>query len=343
MSKALSLIIRSVALDDLDALMDLSRMTGAGMTNMPVDEDYWRGRIKQAVASAHRCSPDPDGDLYYLVLEDADTEAIVGSCAIFTRVGVNKPFYNYKLSTLTSSSARLGVTKTAPILSLVNDFTGKTELGSLFVHPDYRRDGIGRALSRSRFLFIADFRDRIDDEIFAELRGWIDENGESPFWKHMVSKFIDVDFAEADRISGIEGSQFISDMMPKYPVYVDLLHPAAVEVIGKLHDNTHGARRILEKEGLTYNGYVDIFDAGPAVSAPTDRIETVSSSELRQVVTLDLTAVTERLLISNVQLPEYRVLVCDAQRIGDDEVAICAADQQTLGISAGSAVRIAQF
>ena len=53
--------------------------------------------------------------------------------------------------------------------------------------------------------------------------------------------------------------------MPRHPVYVNLLPPSARDAIGAVHADTAPARAMLEQEGFRYEGYVDIFDAGPTV------------------------------------------------------------------------------
>jgi arginine N-succinyltransferase len=37
--------------------------------------------------------------------------------------------------------------------------------------------------------------------------------------------------------------------------------------------------RMLEEEGFSYDRYIDIFDGGPTVTAPTDRIRTVREAK----------------------------------------------------------------
>src|SRR3546814_11892990 len=74
------------------------------------------------------------------------------------------------------------------MLNLVTDFEGATEVGGLFLHPEKRRDGVGRLLARSRYLFIAMHRRRFGEEVMAELRGRLDEKGSSPFWEGLGEK-----------------------------------------------------------------------------------------------------------------------------------------------------------
>ncbi|MFH7127688.1 arginine N-succinyltransferase [Klebsiella pneumoniae] len=53
---------------------------------------------------------------------------------------------------------------------------------TLFLDPQWRKEGNGYLLSKSRFLFMAAFRERFNEKVVAEMRGVIDEQGYSPFW-----------------------------------------------------------------------------------------------------------------------------------------------------------------
>lgn len=63
--------------------------------------------------------------------------------------------------------------------------------------------------------------------------------------------------------------------MPKLPIYINLLSDEAQAVIGKVHENTKPALRLLQKEGFICRDYVDIFDAGPTVECDLNNIDTV--------------------------------------------------------------------
>jgi arginine N-succinyltransferase len=45
--------------------------------------------------------------------------------------------------------------------------------------------------------------------------------------------------------------------------------------MGVPHPSGRAALRMLEAEGFRYEGYIDIFDGGPSVSAPTDQVRTI--------------------------------------------------------------------
>jgi arginine N-succinyltransferase len=66
--------------------------------------------------------------------------------------------------------------------------------------------------------------------------------------------------------------------MPRHPVYTQLLPAEARAAIGEVHADSLPARTMLESEGFRYEGYVDIFDAGPTLECFRDNIRAVRQS-----------------------------------------------------------------
>ncbi len=316
---------------------------------MPTDALTWQAKLNKSIASFARDVERPHGEVYFLVMQDTDTDALVGSCAVYAGVGLERPFYSYKLSTLTTSSQQLKMTVHMRVLHLVNDFTGGTELGSLFLLPEHRHRGQGRFLSRSRLMLIADFPSRFSDQVFAEIRGWFDENDQSPFWDHLGSKFFGLTYQKADFMSAVDGTQFISDLMPKYPVYLDLLPKAAQDVVGKPNDDALPALKILEEEGFQDTGYVDIFDAGPCVQCRRDLIRSVRESRSARVVELvDDAAAREggqsaACIVSNGSAQDYRLVLQPLKRLAEDRVAIGHEAAAGLRVKIGNSVRYVEL
>ena len=333
-------------MSDLDRLLELSSMVGSGMTSMPTDRQSWIDKLERSVEDFNNEIPNRNGDIYFMVLEDLTTDKIVGSGAVYAGIGLQRPFYSYKMATITTSSEKLDLTVYTRILNLVNDFTGTTEIGSLFLLPEYRRDGIGKFLSRSRFLLLADFPDRFDETVFAEMRGWLDENDNSPFWDALGHKFFGLSFQKADFISAVDGFQFISDLMPKYPVYLDLLPEEAQDVIGKPHKDAAPAFKILQNEGFRYSGYVDIFDAGPSVQTSLVNIKTVKDSEDVKLASIidetedETLANADSFIMSNSQLRNYRMTRAPSVRIDDQQVAISKVVADALQLKPGGSLKI---
>src|SRR5258706_13616872 len=113
--------------------------------------------------------------------------------------------------------------------------------------------------------------------------------------------------------------------MPRYPLYVAWLPQEAQDVIGKAHQASVPARRMLEQEGMHFEGYVDIFDAGPVLQARCRELRVVRDSGLAQIDAHGANAsshdeaappspenalpIALPMLISNTVMSRFRVIV----------------------------------
>lgn len=279
----MSHIIRAAQQKDLQRLYEMAKRTGGGFTNLPPDKKALRAKLERAEASFAANETAPSDQLYLMVLEDRATGDVLGTCQIFGQVGQRWPFYSYRIGTDSKHSEQLARTFHAQILILSNDLNGCSEVGGLYLHPAARSGGLGALLSRSRYLFIAHHRNLFADRILAELRGVIDEAGSSPFWDGVAGRFFGMSFQEADEFNAINGNQFIADLMPKHPIYIAMLPESARHVIGKPHPTGRAAMRMLENEGFTHDGYVDIFDGGPTMIARTDQVTSVAGAKRAEI------------------------------------------------------------
>lgn len=271
--------VRPASIDDLEAVYELAGKTGPGFTNLPHDREALAQKLERSDASFARNLDAPEDELYLFVLQDSMSDRIGGTALIFSSVGVNKPFYSYKITRLSQFSRELNRTVTTDVLNLVNDFAGASEVGGLFLLPELRRERLGVLLARSRYLFMAAHRERFADLVLTELRGFQQPNGVSPFWDSLTRRFFNLEFQEADRFHALNGNQFIADLMPKYPIYTILLSEEAQAAIGKPHPEGAAAMRLLLAEGFRSENYVDLFDAGPMLHAETDMIRTVREAK----------------------------------------------------------------
>ncbi len=338
------IVIRKARLSDLDCLMKISTATGSGMSSMPTNLGSWQAKLQSSEESFSKRINAPGGETYFMVMEDTETREIIGTTAIYAGVGLEQPFYSYKVSTLISMSKELDKKNQMEVLHLVNDFTGSTEIGSLYLDPAYRKDGNGRFLSRCRFLMLADFPDRFGETIIAEMRGWQDEEGHSPFWEQLGRKFFGLGFENADFMSAVKGNQFITDLIPRYPIYVDLLPEAAQEVIGVPHAASKPALKLLEKEGFRKSGYVDIFDGGPTVQCQIRNIATVQScgQGVVDIITADSDlAGHDSVMISNTILQDYRFVRGSVRANPDNGLTIGKSVAEALGINTGHTISYA--
>lgn len=306
------MVIRPIHQDDLKSLYRLAEKTGIGFTSLIADEESLQRKIDKATGSFNKDVIDkPNDEDYLMVLEDTDTGDIVGTTGLLGAVGLDEPFYSYHLGTITHSSRELGVHNIMPTLVLNNDFTGFSEICTLFLEEDYRHSKNGQLLSKSRFMFLAQFPERFTDKIFAEMRGICDENGVSPLWESLGRHFFSIDFERADELTALGNKQFIAELMPNNPVYVNLLTPEARNVLGKVHKNTMPARHLLEQEGFRYENYVDIFDGGPTLEARVRDIRAVRDSRLYLATIGEVkeAGTGTYYLVANVNLADYRCIL----------------------------------
>jgi arginine N-succinyltransferase len=329
--------LRAARPADLEHLYEMAKLTGGGFTNLPPDRKSLAAKLERA---AHAFASDAEAssdELFVLVLEDARTGAVRGTCQLMTKVGQRWPFYSYRLNTLTQYSQELDRTVRAELLSLVTDLEGSSEVGGLFLHPNERAGGLGLLLARSRYLFIAMHRARFADRVLAELRGIIDERGGSPFWDGVAGRFFGMNFQEADYFNAINGNQFIADLMPKHPVYIAMLSEDARSVIGVPHPSGRAAMRMLEHEGFRHDGYVDIFDGGPTMVARTDQVTSVMTSGSATLTSLTVRE-GERAILAAGKLGTFRA--CFGARVSDENggIAIDSASADLLDVCEGDEI-----
>ena len=339
------LVIRSSKLSDLDALMEMARQAGSGMTTLKPDPEMLGQRLATSEASFAETIPPEQRD-YMFVLEHTEDRSIAGVCAIKGAVGLTEPFYNYRIGTLVHCSRELNVFTRMETLYLSNDLTGSTELCSLFLLPQYRAGFNGKWLSKSRFLFIAQFQQLFTEKIIAEMRGYQLDDGTSPFYEGLGRHFFKMDFDHVDGLTAVGKKSFIAELMPRQPLYVDYLPESARDVIGKVHTSTQPARKLLENEGMHYEGYVDIFDAGPVLQGRVSELRAVRDSVLAIAEECASTGAhagshegeTEHLLVSNTRLADFRMILTRGVP-GATRIALSAQELSQLHVQAGDEVR----
>lgn len=331
-------VIRPICEEDYQGLVDLAYST-KGMTSLPQDKDLLKNKIYDSLKAFNPYVRKPGGESYLFVLEDLEKQKIIGTCGIVSKVGGFDPFYTYQIKSEPLKCETLNVDKEIQVLHLHINHNGPTEIGGLLLHPDYRKHGLGRLLSLSRFLFLAEFPERFDKTVIAEMRGVVEADGTSPFWECVGRHFFNTSFYEADDLTAQGHKEVIANLMPKHPIYLKLLPREAQLVIGEVHSETQPARLLLEKEGFHFNNEVDIFDAGPTLSTSLKEIRTVKESQKAKIknFTKSLRQSTSY-MISNSNL-NFKVLIGDIKKVSENEVEISEEIAQALDVNPGDEIR----
>ena len=331
-------VFRPIQLDDLEGLFELAQGAGFGLTTLPADRKILKDRILDSIHGFEKISDKPGAEVYLFVLEDISTGRIIGTSGLSSKVGGYVPFYTYQIKTHTIVSSQLKVKKEVRTLNLVEDHNGPSEIGSLYLDKRYREPDYGKLLSLSRFMFVADFRAYFDEYMIAEMRGQIDDEGKSPLWEALGRHFFCTELHTADSFTMVS-KQFIADLMPKHPIYIDLLPEAAQEVIGKVHAKTLPARKILEGQGFAFEDEVDIFEGGPTLKCLIDEIKILRESQHCVV-----SAIVEGLEVDGVSivsngLRDFRTTLGGVKVLEDGGVAISARTALILKLQVGSEIR----
>ena len=339
------MIIRPIVETDLNALKRMAENAGVGFTSLPANLDLLKARIADAEAAFISAEDSQDNQSYLFVLEETSTGEIAGVCGIESALGLQTPWYNYHLGTLVHASPTLGVYEKSHTLTLSNDHTGCSELCTLFLDKDFRHSKNGSLLSKCRFMFMANAPARFNERVIAEMRGVSDAEGNSPFWDGLGSHFFAMPFAKADYLSGLGNKAFIAELMPKLPIYLNLLNDGAKAVIGKVHDNTLPALRMLEGEGFDNLGYVDIFDGGPTIEANIRHIRAISNSVVLpvEIASANPDETAYPCLVSNLCVDKYRCTLITLSLPRAHQDGVIKLDQATadaLQVVSGDKVRV---
>jgi len=334
----MSFRIRAARESDYPALYEMAKLTGGGFTNLPADKTTLQNKLARAAEGFDRSGENQSDDLYLFMLEDFDSKAIRGTCQIFGEVGRDRPFYSYRMSTLTQKSEELGRIFRNQTLSLCTDLEGSSEVGGLFLHPHERAGGLGMLLARSRYLFIKQHRPRFGSRVLAELRGVMDPAGHSPFWDALAGRFFGMTFPEADEFNAVHGTQFIADLMPNAPIYVNMLPESAKAVIGQPHPTGRAALKMLQAEGFVWECYIDIFDGGPTVTAPTDQIRSVREAEWVKVGGSHKDKGGKTMMVATGQLGSFAACLAQVQIDDRGEALLDEKAMQMLDVGSGDTI-----
>ncbi|MCH2226139.1 MAG: arginine N-succinyltransferase [Candidatus Caenarcaniphilales bacterium] len=336
----MSFLIRPIQEKDLDAVFELAKQTGPGMTSLPADKVLLSKKIQESL-NGFKIEPLSPGSESYRLIMEYDSE-IVGIAGIRAKVGGFEPFYSYEMKQARHESISLKVDKQIPYLELAQEYNGPTIIGSLFLSPTVRGKGLGKYLSRSRFMFMADQMHRFADQVIAEMRGVINTDGKSPFWEGTIRHFFNIEYDQADYLSA-KDKGFIAELMPRYPIYIPLLRDEAINVIGEVHPETKAALKFLEDEGFSKDNHVDIFDAGPRVIVDTQEIETIKNSLLVKVKEIleeenNFTDCDEY-LISNSKL-DIRISKGKVKLSNNNQASISSKLAKQLGVKSNETIRV---
>ncbi|WP_448679848.1 arginine/ornithine succinyltransferase subunit alpha [Pseudomonas nicosulfuronedens] len=334
------LVMRPAQVADLQQVQRLAADSPVGVTSLPDDAERLREKILASEASFAAEVSFNGEESYFFVLEDTDTGRLVGCSAIVASAGFSEPFYSFRNETFVHASRELKIHNKIHVLSLCHDLTGNSLLTSFYVERDLVNTPIAELNSRGRLLFMASHPERFADAVVVEIVGYSDEQGESPFWNAIGRNFFDLDYTEAEKLSGLKSRTFLAELMPHYPIYVPLLPDDAQEAMGQVHPRAQITFDILMRDGFESDNYVDIFDGGPALHARTSSIRSIAQSRQVPVRIGEGARGNRGYLVTNGQLQDFRAVVAELDWVPGKPVTLNQQTAEALGIGEGASVRL---
>lgn len=332
------IFIRPITPKDFKSLENLAHTASTGLTSLPKDNKLLKEKIEKSVQAFSSSPKKNEGNLYLFVMENPEKSEIIGICGIISKVGATAPFFSYTLKSQIQQCPILKREREMRVLHPKAASHHCSEICSLFLMPEYRKGGLGKLLSFSRFHFIASHTKRFENNVIAELRGVQDRNGNSPLWDSLGKHFVNLEFAEAEMLYS-QNPGFVEELMPKYPIYIDLLPKKSQEVIGRPHRNTLPAMRLLEKEGFLFDKDVDPFDGGPLLQAVTKNIRSIRESRVLTVGKIVQRAPsTKTYILSNLDI-NFRACFSSIRISKSHSVTIAIDAAKTLGVTIGDQIR----
>jgi arginine N-succinyltransferase len=336
------MVVRGAGPDDTEAVLSLYEGAGdriMGMSSIRPERAFLARRLEASLAAFGGPPPaTPESRDYFFVLQEGD--AIVATAAIFASVGLDEAFYSYRIGTTVHASRELGVYRSFQTLHLSNDYTGATEVASLFVHHAIAGRGAGRLVSISRMLYLAEHPERFDQRVIAEMRGFQAEDGASPFWEGLGRHFFAMPFPDADRLSAAGSKEFIAELMPRHPIYTHFLPPEAQAAIGEVHPWTRPARRLLESEGFAHQGYVDIFDGGPTLEGRLSELRPIRESTVVRIQAGPAPRAGAAVIVATRDPARFRAVIVEDYLLEGDTMTAPPAALALLDVVSGESVRV---
>jgi len=177
-------------------------------------------------------------------------------------MGRSRPRYHFHLGRVVHAAAELGLYQVQPLLLLGHDATGECELSAWGGDESLWPALVQHALSVLRAMRPA------GTLVVAELPGWRDAQGHSPFWQGLVRHFApQVAPGQVERL-GPAFTSHLGPLLPRQPVHGALLPAATQAVLGRAADSAQPWRETLQAAGFADWRHLRIDDGGPVWARP---------------------------------------------------------------------------
>jgi len=278
-------LLREAVPADAPHVLRLARLLDS--INLPTEKNDVNALIQRSRQSFRGKIKARQDGVYLFVLEERAHHRIVGTALILAKHGIpESPHFYLEMATDQRYSKTLKKMFRHTYLTLRRNIDGPTEVGGLIVDPTFRQHPakIGKQLSFVRFLYLATYPHRFEDEVLAEMMPPLTKEKESLFWECYGKRVTGLDFREADKLS-TKDKEFIEALFPSIPLYVCMFPVGVQRQLGTVGPDSQGAVHLLEKIGLRFLRHVDPFDGGPYYGAKVENVSLIQQFRRYRLVT----------------------------------------------------------
>ena len=301
--------------------------SSGGLSSLQPRLNFLKDYIKSSEKSFSQKHNSDQPCKYLLGMYEGVGGKLIGCAAVKTKTGINTPFINFDI---------LGEGDDQH-LKASSRFMGSTEVGSLYLDPDYRSLGLGSYLARVRYLLMATEPWRFDDCVIAELRGICGIDG-SPLYDHIFKDKLEKNFMEADTEYFDRNPKSLGDIVPIGKLNICDMPINVRASLGQPNASGQTAMRLLQSEGFVFTGTVDLFDGGPIMSVHRDTIRTIMNSKVLKAKRQEKIKGGVYSIVTSGDFNNFRAVITKT-KLNDDIVNISFEAFDSLNLQKNNTVR----
>jgi arginine N-succinyltransferase len=301
--------------------------SSGGLSSLQPRLNFLKDYIKSSEKSFSQKHNSDQPCKYLLGMYEGVGGKLIGCAAVKTKTGINTPFINFDI---------LGEGDDQH-LKASSRFMGSTEVGSLYLDPDYRSLGLGSYLARVRYLLMATEPWRFDDCVIAELRGICGIDG-SPLYDHIFKDKLEKNFMEADTEYFDRNPKSLGDIVPIGKLNTCDMPINVRASLGQPNASGQAAMRLLQSEGFIFTGTVDLFDGGPIMSVHRDTIRTIMNSKVLKAKRQEKIKGGVYSIVTSGDFNNFRAVITKT-KLNDDIVNISFEAFDSLNLQKNNTVR----
>jgi len=197
------------------------------------------------------------------VLEDMERGAVVGFIMLRPAASRLQPLHSFRRGAQAHASYDGNTYAMKQTLTLSTDLVDCALLGMPLLLPG-APPGSDLRLVEGALAHAMEFSHRFPPALITRLPGRRRSDGGAPFWDGLGRHFVRAKHVPRLDGSGVPMQDYgIAELMPRWPIYVDLLPAELRAATGQLASTAEPVHRLLLQHGFMATEHVDVIDGGP--------------------------------------------------------------------------------